>query len=135
MEETTIQRFDDFEYAKKDSKKVAIPEDGGTRIHLTYEDRTVVLDLLTKNIEALEKVLEPWLLAGKEVTAKTAVSRRVATGPRTAADSDKPKYSPEQLGSIRDWANSSGGFTVSPRGAIKQEVKDAAVAAGVVPAL
>ena len=80
-----------------------------------YSGASYEIDLSKKNAAALDKLLKPYIEAGRKVSG---TNRRAASkgGSRRAAKVD--------LGAVRAWAKDNG-FSVAERGRISAEVVDA----------
>jgi Lsr2 len=91
--------------------------DGGEAVEeLTFALRGVEyeIDLSAKNVTALEKALEKFIMAGRKVSRRTP-----SPGRRSAATAPK-----EDLTAIREWAKANG-YRVADRGRVSTEVRDA----------
>ena len=84
-----------------------------TTLSFAFDGKSYVIDLNDKNAAAFEKAIEPYLSAARRTTpgAPSRGRRRADAGGPSAND-------------IRAWAKENG-LTVSERGRISQEVRDA----------
>lgn len=77
------------------------------------------IDLNAKNIAALEKALDKYISAGRKVSRSKASTSGAA--PRRA----RPKADVKQdVGALREWARANG-YSISDRGRIPGEVREA----------
>jgi len=90
--------------------------DGGPAditIQFSYQGAQYEIDLSQRNEEKFVKALEPFTINAR----KTSGGRR--SNPKTGVKTDK-----QYLQAVREWARANG-HTVSDRGRISQEVRDA----------
>lgn len=90
----------------------------GRSIDFAYDGKSYRIDLTQKEADAFDKAVQ------KYVDSATRVS--VGSGRRSS--SAGPRRTGEDAGAIREWAQKNG-FTVSERGRISSEVRDAYAAA------
>ena len=86
---------------------------GGETITFSYRGTNYEIDLGRKNASAFDKLMKPYLDAGRKVTA--------GRGGRRASTNGRRGRSASELGSIREWARSQG-YTVADRGRISAEI-------------
>lgn len=88
--------------------------DGGKAsgtVRFAYDGVEMEIDLSSRNKNAMEKALKPYIDAGRKV--RTARSKRTTTSSSSGRRTD--------LSLIRDWANDNG-MAVSSRGRIAADV-------------
>ena len=96
---------------------------GAETVSFGYRGATYEIDLGRKNASAFDKMMKPYVDAGRKVTASRG-TRRGSTGPGRGSRS----RSASDLGSVREWARASG-YEVSDRGRISANVMEAYQAA------
>ena len=104
---TLVQLIDDLDGTPIESGQ-------GRAVEFAFDGNSYVIDLSDEHIEGLRNALADYVAAARKASSRAA-GRSTGTAPRT------PK---EDLAAIRDWA-SKNGYTVSSRGRIAQEIRDA----------
>lgn len=108
MKKVTVQLVDDLDGS-------VIEEGGGRTVSLALDGLAIELDLSSANELRLRETLEPYLSAGRKVSA--------ARGVRAPRQPGVPNRNPA-LQAIREWAGENG-IAVSDRGRIAASVKEA----------
>lgn len=83
--------------------------EGGEAFHFAVGDKSYVIDLSTKNIDAFNKAVAKYVEAAREVSG--------ASGKRGSRKRNEVTIGPERSRAIREWATSVG-REVSPKGRI-----------------
>lgn len=108
MKKVTVQLVDDLDGS--------VIEDGaGRTVSLSLDGQAIEVDLSSANEAQLRAMLEPYLSAGRKVSA--------ARGGRASRQAGAPNRDPE-LQAIREWARANG-ILVSDRGRIAATVREA----------
>lgn len=102
------------------SEEMVDEESAHVNVALSFEGRSVVLDLANETYDTLAEALEPFLAAGR--TSETPRMPRLVT-PRSPSTPRKTGQD-RDLTDVREWARSNG-FNVSERGRISYAVLDA----------
>jgi Lsr2 len=100
--------------------------DGGTAertVSLGWDGQSYEIDLSKKNISSLEKVLKPYLDAGRRVRGSATRSSRRSGRSASSGTADRGK-----LQDVREWARANG-HEVSERGRIPSVIREAYEAA------
>jgi hypothetical protein len=92
---------------------------GAETISFGYRGTTYEIDLGKKNASAFDKIMKPYLDAGRKVAASRGGRRASSDGGRASR-----RGSASDLASIREWARANG-YDVSDRGRISATVMDA----------
>jgi hypothetical protein len=87
-----------------------------SEVRFGFEGTEYSIDLSSKNRKALEKVLRPYVEAGRKVSGRSARSGR-STRTKSASDAS-------ELAAVRAWAKENG-HQVSDRGRLPKSVLDA----------
>ena len=103
--ETVVTMTDDLDGSKAE-RTVTFGYDGAT-----YE-----IDLSKRNASALEKVLAPYIAAGRKVSVRARRNGRAVRGAPSARRSD--------ITAVRNWARENG-YEVSDRGRIPTTIIEA----------
>ncbi|MGO1736464.1 MAG: histone-like nucleoid-structuring protein Lsr2 [Leucobacter sp.] len=91
-----------------------IPDNQVAEAELSYNGKTVHLDLTKKEEEKLARDLAPYLERGKKVTKRSATKSRGSSDGRT----------PKQRAEVRRWAQENS-MDIGDRGRIPQSIYDA----------
>jgi hypothetical protein len=89
---------------------------GAETVTFSYRGVNYEIDLGRKNASAFDKLMKPYIDAGRKVTATRGGRRASSNGRRSRSASD--------LASIREWARAQG-YEVSDRGRISANIVDA----------
>ena len=89
---------------------------GGETITFSYRGTNYEIDLGRKNASAFDKLMKPYVDAGRKVTS--------ARGGRRSSNNGRRSRSASDLGAIREWARAQG-YQVSDRGRISANIMDA----------
>ena len=95
-----------------DLSGVEIPEGDGETVSFGFQGTNYQVDLTNKELEKLEKALQPYI----DIATQVKRTRTVGNIRKVSAPADNA--------AIREWANANG-FKVGDRGRIPAEVKDA----------
>jgi hypothetical protein len=133
MKEVLEQLYDDLVFHQSEgTEKVRATE----TVQFAVNGQAFEIDLSDDNAAAFEEIIRPFREAARTVEARksgskskkgaasTAVSTTTAGGTATKKTSSG-KAVDEENQKIRTWAKEKGGFDISDRGRIPQEVKDA----------
>lgn len=107
--------------AKKTETIVTLTDDlDGTKadrtVSFSFDGSAYELELSKKNATAFEKVLQPYIQAGRKVRAQGSRARAAAVTTRPTSRTD--------LAEVRSWAKQNG-YGVFDRGRVAQSIQDA----------
>ena len=89
---------------------------GAETVTFSYRGTNYEIDLGRRNASAFDKLMKPYVDAGRKVTAGRGGRRQSSNGRRGRSASD--------VAAIREWARAQG-FAVSDRGRISANIMDA----------
>jgi hypothetical protein len=88
---------------------------------LSYNGKTIQLDLTKAHADALDDLLKPYLEVGTEMPKTSSGGRRRSAH---SSGSNSSRADRELTGRIRSWAEQQG-IELNPQGRIKNEVREA----------
>lgn len=97
-----------------------LTDESGEEVFITYKGTSFRIDLSTKNVEKLDKVLQPYLNAAEKIGSQRGRPRG-SSSTRAPSGSGRSK---EELANIREWLKKNG-HEVNERGRIKAELLQA----------
>lgn len=130
MKEVQEKLFDDLVHHKTGEKAEA-----DVTVSFSFDGADLEIDLTEQNAALFAEVVKDFVDAARPAARKSGTKKKSAAATSTSASNSAPKKASsskeqeEENRRIREWANGPGGFDLSSRGRLPQEVRDAYFAA------